>query len=164
MLLLVGATIAASLSRHDPSISGPPVILSDRETLEVEVAKYPCALLREKYGSWVIEIDGRMTFATDAEMTRQINDKINEIDCFTTNAGVLDGCTTAGTATEDEELSIDFCLQEDQRHSSSMAGAESLTPKCFFSSICWVCRRSLQYRPGTSSRGYCIECNLYPGG
>lgn len=155
------AAIVPPLSGYTIDIPGTAVVVSDLTTLEVELSRYPSTALNERYGGWVIEIGGRIVVAMDDNMTFLINENIDRFDSFISDTEFSHGQTRTRTTARCDATNPKSCLQNKSTQSSDPEGRVYIQPMCFFSSLCWTCKKSFQYRPGASSRGYCIECNLY---
>lgn len=161
ILQLCVATATSPLSGYTIDIPGTAVVISDLTALEVELARYPCTALNERYGGWAIEIDEGIVVAMDDNMTRLINENIDRLDFFTSDMEAFHEQTRTRTTARCDATSPKSFLQQTGTGGTDPAGRVHIRPMCFFSSLCWTCKRSFQYRPGESSRGYCIECNLY---
>ncbi|KAM0714167.1 hypothetical protein Q7P37_010316 [Cladosporium fusiforme] len=120
LLTLCGNVIAGSVSGYATTIPESAVIVSDWTSLYTGIAKYPDSILDEKYGGRVIEIEGKIVLATDDDMTRQINEKIDAFGPTTAEDEELLEKRTAEMAAGSNNKTLGSCPQAHEREGSTV--------------------------------------------
>jgi hypothetical protein len=160
-LQLCGSALA--LSGYTVEVPETAIIVSDWESLQTEVEKFPDSMLMTKYGGNVIEVDGQIMLATTQDLTLEIQKVVDALPAFTPEEDAEYECVQDVLASGAEAaMAKDVCSNEGKAEgilreracAGRMCWNDSI---CVTYNDCHVCKGGIGWGVGNSQqRGRCI--------
>jgi hypothetical protein len=160
-LQLCGSALA--LSGYTVEVPETAIIVSDWESLQTEVEKFPDSMLMTKYGGNVIEVDGQIMLATTQDLTLEIQKVVDALPAFTPEEDAEYECVQDALENGVEAtMAKDVCSNEGKVESilrertcaGRMCWNDSI---CVTYNDCHVCKGGIGWGVGNSQqRGRCI--------
>jgi hypothetical protein len=173
-LVLFFALSVMATTTYNTGIPESAIIVSSWETFYKEAGHYPNSAMEDKYGGYVIEVDGKIVVATDDAMTENIRSHLADIEARDEEAS-SDGTAGTGQTKDQGQLrtieSKASCRRSYGADNSNRPRALDNSvpfrifcshPPCYFSSLCttysacYVCTGANLDALPQAKRGRCI--------